>query len=120
MVHHAVSPECEHPAALTAPEGHVAIVGEEKEGKLQFCKYCLYKGKSLAPVGFEALCAVIWSDGAKEKKSRKQDANRNIPAEILTPELPSLKTTCLEQNLCSGWSSCSERWFQTISVVKKP
>lgn len=35
--HHAVSPECKHPAALRAPEGCAAIEGEEKEGKLQFC-----------------------------------------------------------------------------------
>lgn len=36
MVHHAVNPECKYPAALTAPGAHVAIEGEEKEGKQQF------------------------------------------------------------------------------------
>lgn len=54
------------------------------------------------------------------KKSREQHANQNIPAEIHTPELSSLKNICVEQNLRSGWSSCSKHQFQKISVVKKP
>ena len=40
------SAECKHPAALTAPEGHVAVVGEEEEGKGQFCWSCSYRRSS--------------------------------------------------------------------------
>lgn len=122
MVRHAVSPECKHPAVLTAPEGHVTIEGDEEEGKLQFFACTAFIKERLWLQWSLRHCVLLsgQTERGDRKKSREQHANQNIPAEILTPELSSLKTTCVEQNLRSGWSSCSKHQFQTISVVKKP
>ena len=93
MVHHTVSPECKHPAALTAPEDRVAVGVEEKEGKLPFASTACTKERLWLRWGSRHRVLLSGQrERAEGKKSREQHAIQNIAAENLPPELSSLKT----------------------------
>lgn len=92
MAHHAVSPECKYPAALTAPGGCVAIEGRKrKENSSIPSAVCIKERLWYCEVQSIMCCYLVRQRKGRKRKNREQHANHNIPAEILTSGLYSLK-----------------------------